>query len=108
VIVEPARSDVRMPEPFLDLGDVRLVVKRVGGSPQTLRAAGGILLIKGPFYDLRDTQCVRTSGGEWILRIKGIRQLFTDARFSAITAHDKGRYHSWTSALPRSFPVAFI
>jgi hypothetical protein len=31
VIVNPCRRDVRMPQPFLDFGNIRLVVERVGG-----------------------------------------------------------------------------
>ena len=40
VIVNSRRRDIGMPEPFLDLGDVGLMVERVGGGgrPQGMRA----------------------------------------------------------------------
>ena len=40
MIVDPRGGDVRMPKPFLHLGDVGLVVERIGGGrrPQSMRA----------------------------------------------------------------------
>jgi hypothetical protein len=38
VIVDASRGDVRMPEPFLHLGDVGLMVERIGGGRRPQRA----------------------------------------------------------------------
>lgn len=37
VIVDPCRGDVGVPKPFLHLGDISLVVERVGGCGRTQR-----------------------------------------------------------------------
>jgi hypothetical protein len=40
VIVDPGGRDIRMAEPFLHLGDIGLVIERIGrgGGPQRVRA----------------------------------------------------------------------
>jgi hypothetical protein len=40
VIVDPSGGDIGVPEPFLDLGDVGLMVESIGGGrrPERMRA----------------------------------------------------------------------
>jgi hypothetical protein len=39
VIVDPGGGDIGVPEPFLDFGDVGLMVERIGGGRRAQRRA---------------------------------------------------------------------
>jgi len=61
VIINPGRRDVRMAEPFLHLGDIGLVIKRVGrrGGPERVGADG-----KAQFSRISAHELINAIGGD--------------------------------------------